>query len=415
MKIIKILSVILAVLMFTSVCASAKTLEFTLGNSTVYESSDAIKTAALEIAPYAVNGRRMVPVRIISESFGAQVDWNGETGEITIVKDDKTIILTLGNAVAKENGADVELDVAPEAFNGRTMVPLRFVSETLGMSVAYVASTGQIIITDNEALLTVNDMALTVDDYKTFLTYAGYDPEFNSAAEIVPYATDFLVQNLAGGSYVQALGVSLTDADMTNIRETINHYSDAVYKSALTAPLTQLMENDILLTNAVYSSLSSEEAIVLAQEKYAAEYVTAKHILITSEERGKDDAKKLAQEILGKLKKGEDFDTLMLEHNEDPGMEYFPDGYTFTKGEMVPEFEAAAFELEEGKMSELVETTYGYHIIKREALAAADDTTLNAIMNSLAEELYNNIVYEAVSNSEIKMYKTNDEIISLFE
>ena len=85
-------------------------------------------------------------------------------------------------------------------------------------------------------------------------------------------------------------------------------------------------------------------------------YITAKHILV------EDEA--LAKELISRIEKGESFDTLMKEHNIDPGAT--EDGYTFTRGEMVEPFEKAAFELKENELTKApVKTDYGYHIIMR--------------------------------------------------
>ncbi len=83
-------------------------------------------------------------------------------------------------------------------------------------------------------------------------------------------------------------------------------------------------------------------------------------------EQGKKDAKAKAEQALAKIKNGEDFMTVVKEYNEDPGMDiYGEDGYYFNAGVMVKEYEEASFALEEGGVSEIVETPYGYHIIKR--------------------------------------------------
>lgn len=109
--------------------------------------------------------------------------------------------------------------------------------------------------------------------------------------------------------------------------------------------------------------------------------VTVKHILVQFEadEEGnvtdekKAEAKKEAEEVLAKVKAGEDFEKLIEEYNDDPGAT--DEGYTFANdGTMVQEFAEASFVLEIGATSELVETTYGYHIIKRlERAVNADD------------------------------------------
>ncbi len=96
---------------------------------------------------------------------------------------------------------------------------------------------------------------------------------------------------------------------------------------------------------------------------------TVKHILLSTEQEegeapvDKEEVKAKAEEILARAKNGEDFDALVKEFNQDPGATEA--GYTFGPGEMQPAFEEAAFALGLGEVSELVETDYGYHIIKR--------------------------------------------------
>ncbi len=109
----------------------------------------------------------------------------------------------------------------------------------------------------------------------------------------------------------------------------------------------------------------------------ATDGATVKHILIAypqeaaaeGEEAAAEgeeapvDKKLLAEEILKKIQEGGDFDALVEEFNEDPGQP--AEGYTFGPGEMVPEFEKAAFALGLNEISGIVETAHGYHIIKR--------------------------------------------------
>lgn len=94
----------------------------------------------------------------------------------------------------------------------------------------------------------------------------------------------------------------------------------------------------------------------------AEDYICAKHILILN---GDENAKQTAEELQKRAAAGEDFDKLIELYGKDPGMTVNKNGYYFTKGEMVEPFEKAAYELKPGEISGVVETTYGYHIIKR--------------------------------------------------
>ena len=73
-----------------------------------------------------------------------------------------------------------------------------------------------------------------------------------------------------------------------------------------------------------------------------------------------------ADAILQRIRAGEDFATLARQYSEDPGSRNSGGEYIFGRGKMVPEFEAAAFSLEPGEVSDIIQTRFGYHIIKTE-------------------------------------------------
>ncbi|HET8677289.1 MAG TPA: peptidylprolyl isomerase [Blastocatellia bacterium] len=102
--------------------------------------------------------------------------------------------------------------------------------------------------------------------------------------------------------------------------------------------------------------------------------VRARHILIKTDPHdegetpgGKEAARKKAQSLLERVRNGEDFASIAQEHSDDEASK--PDGGDlgfFTRGSMVPQFDQAAFALKPGEVSDLVETQYGFHIIKVE-------------------------------------------------
>jgi hypothetical protein len=104
------------------------------------------RQASLDAAPANYNGRTLVPLRGVMEQFGASVDWQPESKQIKVQLGDKEVILTLGSTEALVNEKAAELDVPAKVINGRTLIPLRFVSEQIGMNVVWEGKTQSITI-----------------------------------------------------------------------------------------------------------------------------------------------------------------------------------------------------------------------------------------------------------------------------
>ena len=93
-----------------------------------------------DAAPVIMNDRTLVPIRFVTESLGGTVAWNAETKEVTLVIDGKEIKMTIGKTIEKYG-------VAPVIINGRTFVPVRFVADELGATTAWNAETKTVTIT----------------------------------------------------------------------------------------------------------------------------------------------------------------------------------------------------------------------------------------------------------------------------
>jgi len=101
----------------------------------------------MDAAPYIKAGRTYVPVRYLGDALGATTAWDEATKTVTVTKGDKTVVLVIGSTIAKVNGADVQMDVAPEITGvGRTMLPARWVAEGLGYQVGWNAALQQVVI-----------------------------------------------------------------------------------------------------------------------------------------------------------------------------------------------------------------------------------------------------------------------------
>ena len=119
------------------------TISFNIGDAVLNINGEKIEVTA----PYiAGEGTTLVPLRVISEAFGAEVKWDGETKSVKIVDGETEISLQIASNTAVVNGEEKTLDAAPELTNDTTMVPLRFISETLGAEVGYVHDTQSITV-----------------------------------------------------------------------------------------------------------------------------------------------------------------------------------------------------------------------------------------------------------------------------
>ena len=96
--------------------------------------------------PVIAGGRTLVPLRTIFEELGATVDWNDDTKTVTSVKDGKTVQLTVGSDMLHVDGSKKILDVPAQIINGRTLVPVRAVSESFDCTVVWNGDTKTVTI-----------------------------------------------------------------------------------------------------------------------------------------------------------------------------------------------------------------------------------------------------------------------------
>ncbi|MCK5848115.1 MAG: PQQ-binding-like beta-propeller repeat protein [Caldisericia bacterium] len=100
----------------------------------------------LEAPPTIINGRTMVPLRFIAETFGAELGWDGKDQKITLNYYGQVIELWIGRKTAMVDDDPMILEAPPTIINGRTMVPLRFIAETFGAELGWDGDTQTITL-----------------------------------------------------------------------------------------------------------------------------------------------------------------------------------------------------------------------------------------------------------------------------
>lgn len=149
------------------------------------------------------------------------------------------------------------------------------------------------------------------------------------------------------------------------------------------------------------------------KKSFYTDTVTASHILLkTQDSEGKElsaekkkEAKKKAEEALAKVKSGEDFAKAAKKYSQDSSASKGGELGTFGRGQMVSEFEKAAFNMKKGEISDIVETEYGYHIIKVTGRVDKQETyndVKDKIKTTLAGQKYTEYVEKLKKDSKIE-------------
>ena len=268
-----------------------------------------------------------------------------------------------------------------------------------------------------------------LDSYMQYYTGSSLDWDYtlSDGTNITDYIKSNVYssvkQHLVLENLANKYGVTLTEGQESAMADSDQTYIDQYgSEEAFEAEIAKLgMRREtydrVARSNYLYQNLyqlyNTEGSALYASDEdlavYAADqnYITADHILLSTKDlttgealtdEQKAEKKALAEEIKQKLDACEGdideltalFQELADQYSEDPGRETYPTGYTFTTGSMVQEFEDAAYALSEGEVSEVVESSLGYHILLRLPLdksAAADEVREEYFTNFIAEQV----------------------------
>ena len=99
-----------------------------------------------DVPPIIEDSSTLVPMRFLFEQMGADVEWDSETQTATATLDNKAVTFSIDNVNARINNKPAKMDVPARLVNGKTMVPLRFLSENMGYDVDWDADSRTAIV-----------------------------------------------------------------------------------------------------------------------------------------------------------------------------------------------------------------------------------------------------------------------------
>jgi peptidyl-prolyl cis-trans isomerase C len=236
---------------------------------------------------------------------------------------------------------------------------------------------------DSDIVAKIGDQKITVSDFNRILGYM--DPERQKLAEKNPQLREALLKQIVQSIVISEIAKKKGFDKTADFKEQMKLFSD------------NFLANEYLKKEVATKVTVSEETMKSYYESHkdefkAPEMVKARHILIKADQSVSDEDKKnakaKAENILNKIKSGEDFAKLASEHSDDPGSKqkggelgFFP------RGRMVKPFEDAAFALKAGEISRIVETQFGYHIIKVEERKDEAIEPYNDVKERLSQKL----------------------------
>jgi peptidoglycan LD-endopeptidase LytH len=144
------------------------------------------KGIAADVQPIQREGRMLVPIRVIAETTGAQVQYEETARQVTVSDQGKRIVIPVEQSVAYVNGKQVTLDVPATIMQSRTLVPLRFINESLGFQVDWKEDSNVAMVwTEDEELAksAASPYSAIEDDSYVF--------PFAAESEYEPYVNSF--------------------------------------------------------------------------------------------------------------------------------------------------------------------------------------------------------------------------------
>lgn len=298
-----------------------------------------------------------------------------------------------------------------------------------------------------ETSITIDGTGEPTEVYKYFFLYlkaqsdngddsywTGKDDEFS---ELIKSAEEFTSNYFVPQKIAKQYNITLDDDDIKNLNDTMasemeqyggeDAFNEMLAQQSVTKEFYTNYMTNYALESKVFETLYADggpkavgDDVVLDTVKD--DYVAVKHILIktptetdssvessdsSSSSEAETDPLALAESVLKEAKAGENFDDLVKKYSEDSMPEI---GYFFTHGQMVQVFDDASFALKDNEVSDLVESDYGYHIIKKIPISEYFKNSPDEVKQACNGLLYDTLLKNYASSIKIDYSKEYENL-----
>ena len=254
---------------------------------------------------------------------------------------------------------------------------------TLGCFFLMMFIQANVFAQDNAVVAKIGERKITLADFKRVTDY--FDAERQQMLETNPQLKETVLRQFIQSMVISDLAKQKGFDRIPAIKEQLQFFSD------------NFLANEYLKQEIAQKVTVSDDELKSYYDSHKDEFKTqdmvkARHILVRVDNSASDDEKKKAKErtelYLKKIKDGEDFAKLASDFSDDPGskakggdLDFFP------RGRMVRPFEDAAFSLKPGQTSGIVETQFGFHIIKVEDRKDSSVESFDVVKERLSQKL----------------------------
>ncbi len=253
---------------------------------------------------------------------------------------------------------------------------------------------GKAMAKDAEIVAKIGDKNITVADFERILGYV--DSERQKLLEKNPQLKEAFLKQIVQSMVIADLAKKKGFDKKADVKDQLKLFSDG------------FLANEYLKKEVASKMTVSDDDMKLYYDGHKDEFKTpetvrARHILVRVEtsasESDKKKAKEKAEDILKKIESGEDFVKLASEMSDDPGSKSKGgDLGFFSRGRMIKPFEDAAFSLKPGEVSDVIETQFGYHIIKVEEKKDEAIETFDAVKERINQKLLQDQIKSKVTD-----------------